>query len=52
VLCFDPSEPMMMKVWNRDRIEQMITKREFDALVEQRNQREAAKAEMGAGKPP
>ncbi len=48
---FDPSEPMMMKVWNRDRIEQMITKREFDALVEQRNQREAAKQQWELDNP-
>lgn len=40
---FDPSEPMMMKIWGRDRIEEMMTKREFDRLVETSNRREAAR---------
>lgn len=35
---FDPSEPMMMKVWGRDTIESMITKREFDARVTKSNE--------------
>lgn len=39
---FDPSEPMMMKVWSRDKIDQMMTKREFDSRVEESNRREAA----------
>ncbi|MEH6688778.1 MAG: hypothetical protein V7693_16130 [Halopseudomonas sabulinigri] len=30
---FDPSEPMMMKLWGSDRIETMITKRDFDDRV-------------------
>lgn len=39
---FDPSEPMMMKVRSRDRIEDMMTKREFDSRIEESNRRHAA----------
>lgn len=38
---FDPSEPMMMRVWGRDKIESMMTKREFDSRIAKSKQLEA-----------
>lgn len=37
---FDPSEPMMMKVWSGDKVESMMSKREFDSLIAKSLQRE------------
>ena len=38
---FDPSEPMMMKIWGRDRIDKMMSKREFDSRVAEDKKRDA-----------
>ncbi|MPQ71467.1 hypothetical protein [Pseudomonas sp. MWU12-2323] len=42
---FDPSEPMMMKLWSHDRIESMMTKREFDSRMEE-SERKLAQSEQ------
>lgn len=48
---FDPSEPMMVKVWGRDRIEQMMTKREFDSRIEANKKREADREQWNLDNP-
>ena len=35
---FDPSEPMMMKMWSSTKVEKMMTRREFDSRVEKNEQ--------------
>lgn len=38
---YDPSEPMMMKVWASDRIDQMMPKRTYDSIIAEQDKRKA-----------
>jgi len=48
---YDPSEPMMMKVWGRSKVEAFMPKREYDSRVEERNKRRALSVQWESENP-
>lgn len=48
---FDPSEPMMMKLWGRSRVEAFMPKREFDDRVAENDRKNALRKQWAAENP-